>query len=138
MAIWVMAVVGVAPCQCFSLRRAPDHVTRSYFHFWTAFALHPPTPGRDDQGLPERVGVPCRAGAGLERDTRATRACRIGCLEQGIDTHSAGEIFRRSFAEGCEPLLLMSISRTPLFTPLVKLVACLLTAMRKCNSCGGM
>src|SRR5712691_5136681 len=52
---------GAMPMLFF--RRAPDHVARSYFHFWTAFALHPPTPRRDDQGLPKRVGVPCRPGA---------------------------------------------------------------------------
>ena len=31
MAMCVMAVVGVAPCQCFSLGREPDHVTAAKF-----------------------------------------------------------------------------------------------------------
>jgi hypothetical protein len=82
------------------LRRAPDHITRSYFHFWTTFALYPATPRRDNQGLTERMGMPRRPGAGLERDTRATRARRIGCFEQGIDTHIAGEILGMSFGGG--------------------------------------
>ena len=111
MAIWVMAVVelflngdmghgrsrrGAMPM--LFIRRAPDHIARSYFVFWVAVALDPPTPRRYDQRLPERMSVPCRPGAGLERDTRATSARRIGCLKQGINTYSAGKILRRSFA----------------------------------------
>jgi hypothetical protein len=55
------------------------------------------------------VGVPCCPSAGLERDTDAERACRLGCLEQGSMrtvpvNHSAGPLL-----EGCDPLLLMFI-----------------------------
>src|SRR6476619_5624891 len=39
-------------------RRAPDHVARSNFDFWSTFALHPTAPGGDDEGLPKRVEVP--------------------------------------------------------------------------------
>src|SRR6266550_3849178 len=107
------------------LRWAPDHVARPYFHFWTAFALHPPTPVRDDQGLPKRVGVPCRASAGLEGDTRATGACRIRCFEQGIDTYSAGKILCRPFAGR----LRAASSHIHCYTPyLIEAVAYLLTA----------
>ena len=52
-------------------RGAPDHVTGSYFQFWTAFALHPAAAGRNDQSLTERMGMPCRSGTRLERDVRA-------------------------------------------------------------------
>src|SRR5438270_168131 len=79
------------------IRRAPDHVARSNFHFWSALALYPPTTGRDDQRLPERMGMPCGTCAGLERDARATRACRFGRLEQGINAHRAGKILVRPF-----------------------------------------
>ena len=66
--------------------------------------------GRHDQRLTERVRVPCRAGAGLEGDARTGSASRNGRVEQGsIRTvpvnHSAGP-----FAEGCEPLRLISMS----------------------------
>src|SRR5207253_4876309 len=44
------------------------------------------------------MGVPGRAGSWLERDVRTLRATRSGCLEQRLDTHLAGEPFRRSFA----------------------------------------
>src|SRR5437660_9923106 len=42
------------------------------------------------------MGVPGRAGSWLERDVRTLRATRSGCLEQRLDTHLAGEPFRRS------------------------------------------
>src|SRR6266404_1377938 len=91
-------------------RRAPHDIARPNFLFWTSLALHPATPGRDDQCLPERMDVPCSPSAGLERDADAEHACRLGCLEQGVITYSAGKILVRPLPEGCEPSLLMSIS----------------------------
>ena len=98
MAICVMAVVGVAPCQCFSPRRDPDHITRPDFLDLASPALHAAAAGRHDQGLAERVGVPCCPGAGLEGDTGAERTCRSGWLEQGVNAHRAGKILGRSLA----------------------------------------
>src|SRR5438132_24618 len=79
-------------------RRAPHDIARPNLLFWTSLALHPATPGRYDQGLPERMDVPCCPGAGLERDTDAEHPCRLGCLEQRVNTDSAGKILVRSFA----------------------------------------
>src|SRR5439155_27058960 len=54
----------------------------------------------DDQGLAERVRVPGGPGTGLERDTGARHACRIGGLEQRVNAHRAGEPLGGSFAGG--------------------------------------
>src|SRR2546422_1943861 len=81
-------------------RRAPDHIARPNFFFRATFALHPPKSGSDDQGLPERMRVPCCPRAGLERDTDAEHARRIGCLEQWVNAYRAGKILVRSFAGG--------------------------------------
>ncbi len=91
------------------IRWAPDNIARTNFLFWGAFALHPPTPGRDDQGLPERMCVPCCPRTGLERDTDSENARGIGCLEQRINTYRAGKYSSGPLPEGCEPLLLTSI-----------------------------
>ena len=79
-------------------RREPDHVARPDFLDRAAPALRPAAAGRHDQGLAQRVRVPCRAGAGLERDAGAAHARRSGRLEQRIDAHRAGEPLGRSFA----------------------------------------
>src|SRR5437764_2265037 len=79
-------------------RRKPDHVTRPNFLNRAPPALYQPTASRHDQGLTQRVGVPCRAGAWLERDTGAAHPCWIGCLEQGVNAYSAGKVLGRSFA----------------------------------------
>src|SRR2546422_11604800 len=62
-------------------RRAPDDVARSNHFDRTTPALHEPAAGRDDQGLTQRMGVPCGPGAWLERDAGTPRARRIGRLE---------------------------------------------------------
>src|SRR5205809_5183505 len=79
-------------------RRAPDHIARPNFFFRATFALHPPKSGSDDQGLPERMRVPCCPRAGLERDTDAEHARWFGCLEQWVNAYRAGKILVRSFA----------------------------------------
>src|SRR5713226_9768960 len=81
-------------------RRAPDDIARPNFLFRATLALHPPTSGGDDQGLPERMRVPCCPSAGLERNTDAQNARRIGCLEQWVNAYHAGKILIRSFAGG--------------------------------------
>src|SRR5207249_11331296 len=64
MAKWVMAVSAVAPCQCFS-PGGPDHVARPNLLDRTAPALYQAAAGRHDQGLTERMGMPCGPGAWL-------------------------------------------------------------------------
>src|SRR5947199_10634202 len=61
-------------------RRAPDDVARSNHFDRTTPALHEPAAGRDDQGLTQRMGVPCGPGAWLKRDAGSPRARRIGPL----------------------------------------------------------
>jgi hypothetical protein len=75
-------------------RRKPDDITRVDFLDRAAPSLHPAAAGRDDQGLTEGMGVPCRARARLEGDAGATSTCWIGRLEQRVNTNSAGEIIR--------------------------------------------
>ena len=66
-------------------RRKPDHVTGMDFLDRAALPLDPTAAGRDDQGLPQRMGVPCRPSSGLERDAGTGRTCRSVCLEQRVD-----------------------------------------------------
>src|SRR6266446_5610297 len=73
-------------------RREPDHITRPNFLDRASPALYPAAAGCHDQGLAQRVGVPCCPGARLKRDTSAECACRGVCLEQGINAHRAGKI----------------------------------------------
>src|SRR5438874_12717891 len=82
----------------FLTRLEPDHVTRPNVLDRTSPALYPAAASRHDQGLAQRVAVPCCPSAGLERDTGADRACRIGRLEQGVNAYSAGKVLCRSFA----------------------------------------
>src|SRR5205807_4433958 len=97
MAMYVTAVVGVAPCQCFS--PGGNQIT---------------SPGRmSSMGPPQRwtrpqpavtisvwrslVAVPCFPSAGFNRDTHPDRTCRSGCLEQGVKADRAGKVLGRSF-----------------------------------------
>ena len=81
--MWVIAVVGVAPCQCFSPGREPDDVARPDFLDRAALALHPAAAGRDDQRLAQRMGVPGGARAGLEGDAGAATRAGSGALNSG-------------------------------------------------------
>src|SRR5256885_11289191 len=67
------------------IRRPPRS---TLFPYTTLFrsALGAARAGGHDQGLAQRVRVPGRPGAGLERDTGAGHACRIGGMEQRVDT----------------------------------------------------
>jgi hypothetical protein len=106
MARCVIAVVGEAPCQCFS--PGGNHTTSpGNFLDRPAPALRPAEAGGDDQGLAERVRVPCGARAGLEGgDARARCACRRGRVEQWIDAYRSREPLGRAFGRrlGTAPL----------------------------------
>src|SRR5262245_65934164 len=105
------------------IRRAPDHVARPNFHFWSALALHPPAPGRDDQGLPEWMGMPGRPSAGFERDNRATRARRLGSLKQWVNAYIAGKILVRPFTGRLRAISFNIHFRIPLLDCLLNLGA---------------
>jgi hypothetical protein len=57
----------------FHARRYPDDITRLELLLFTTLLLHPAGAGSHDQGLAERMGMPCRAGTGLKRDVGARR-----------------------------------------------------------------
>ena len=61
MAIWVMAVVGAAPCQCRPART--DHIAGMDLLDRAFLALDPAATGRIDLDLTQRVGVPWRKAA---------------------------------------------------------------------------
>jgi hypothetical protein len=58
----------------FHARRYPYDITRLDLLLFTTLLLHPACAGSHDQGLAEWMGMPCRAGTGLERDGGARRA----------------------------------------------------------------
>ena len=89
--------------------REPDHIAGPDFLDRPALALRPAAAGRDDQGLAERMRVPCGARARLERDAGAGTRAGSGAWNSGsIRTvpvnQSAGPL-----PEGCEPIRLISI-----------------------------
>ena len=107
--MWVMAVVGAAPCQCFSPGGIQTTSPGRISSIWPPQRRTRPDARRHDQGLAERVGVPCRPGARLESHVGALHALAIDGLNSGsIRTvpvnQSLGPLF-----EGCEPALRMSI-----------------------------
>ena len=98
MAIWVMAVVGAAPCQCFSPGANETTSPGRISSIGPPSRCDPAAARGDDQGLAERMGVPGRARAGLEGDASAGHARRVGRAEQRIDPHRAGEPVGRPLA----------------------------------------
>jgi hypothetical protein len=108
-----MAVVGAAPCQCFSPGENQTRVARPNSLDRAAPALCPTTPSCEDESLAERMRVPCSSRAGLKRYAGVLNRCRIGCLKKRIDPHGASEPLCRPLPEGCELTLLISISCIP-------------------------
>ena len=84
----------------FLTRLEPDHVAGPDFLDGPADTLDAAPARDDDQRLAQRMGMPCGAGAGLERDDRGSRASRVIRLEQGIDAHRASKPVRRTFDGG--------------------------------------
>lgn len=56
----------------------PDHVTGPDFLNRASPALGPAATGRDDEGLPERMRMPCRPRAGFEGYAGALNDRRLG------------------------------------------------------------
>src|SRR5262249_13047361 len=79
--------VWCSPMPMFLPRLEPDHITRPNVLDWTTPTLYAPTASRYNQGLAQRMGVPCSPSTRLERDTGAYCACRIRRLEQRIDAY---------------------------------------------------
>src|SRR5438552_13662808 len=70
-------------------RRRRDHIPGMNLFDGTSRTLHEAAAGRHNERLTQRMGMPGRAGAGLERDARTLYAPRSACLEQGLDAHPA-------------------------------------------------
>src|SRR5437870_3044776 len=98
-----MAVVVVAPCQCFSpggnqtTSPRPDYLDR------TSPAPREATAGRHDQRLSQRVRVPRGAGAGL--GVTLAPATRAGSVvwNNGSSRTMPVNRYAGPLAEGCEP-----------------------------------
>ena len=78
-----MAVVARGPVPMLFARREPDHVAGPDFLDRPAPTLRPAAAGRHDQGLAERMRVPCGTGAGLEGDAGATARPGSGASNSG-------------------------------------------------------
>ena len=103
MAMWVMAVVGEAPCQCFSpganQTTSPGRISST----GPPSRCAQPQPGGDDQRLAERMGVPGRARARLEGDRGPCTRSGARRVEQRVDAHRAGEPVARALAPTWSP-----------------------------------
>src|ERR1044071_3114631 len=66
------------------VRRDPHRIPGANLLYWPAFSLNPPEPRDDVQRLPERMGVPGGARAGLEADAAGTHARRFRRLDDGV------------------------------------------------------
>ncbi|MCY1431080.1 hypothetical protein D9M71_470420 [compost metagenome] len=62
--------------------------------------LHVADAGGDDQRLPQRMGMPGRAGGGFEGHRATADAGRGIPLEQAINPNRAGEVFRSALDGG--------------------------------------
>ena len=98
MAMCVMAVVGAAPCQCFSPGENQTTSPGRISSIGPPHALRAAATGRDDESLTQRMRVPCRPRSRLEGYAGALNKRRIGRLKKRIDSHRAGEPVCRSFA----------------------------------------
>ena len=72
-------------------RLEPDHITWPDLLDGSALALHPAEARDDDQGLAERMRMPCGASTGFKRDAACGCAPCIVGGEQRIDPDSAGK-----------------------------------------------
>jgi hypothetical protein len=86
----VMAVVGLAPCQCFS--PGGNQITSPGRICPTGPPmLCPAATSRDDESLTQRVGVPGCPRTRLKSGAGALNQCWIRRLKQRIDPHCASE-----------------------------------------------
>ena len=79
------------PVPVLLTRRKRDYITRPDFFYRPAPMLRPATPCRDDEGLTERMLMPCSPRARLESDGSTLNKCRISRLKKWIDTYRASK-----------------------------------------------
>ena len=102
MAIWVIAVVAVAPCQCF-WPGGPDHVAGADLLDRFGLIVRPAAAGDNDQGLPQRMGMPRSARAGLEGHGGSADPCSSPWNRESILTAPV-KYSLAPLVDGCEPL----------------------------------
>src|SRR5579872_5858211 len=113
MAIWVIAVVGAAPCQCFSpggiQRTSPGRIS----------SIGPPQRrARPQPAVTSRVcpsGWVCHAvrAPGSKVTLAPTTRAGAGGLNSGSTRTAPVKYSAGPLPEGCEPFLLMSILESP-------------------------
>ena len=62
---------GSGSVPVFDVWREPDRIARTDLLNRPPLHLNPADPSRDDQSLPQRMGMPCRTGSRLESDVSA-------------------------------------------------------------------
>jgi len=88
MARCVMAVVAAGRAMLLT-RRNPDHVTGPISRSALPSAARGPSQPSRSAFCRAGCVCPCRPGARLERHAGHRTPCRIGGLEQRVDTHRA-------------------------------------------------
>ena len=80
--------------------REPDYVAGMDLFNGASFVLRPSAACGDDEGLAERVGMPCSSRAGLEGDAGGGNKRRIRSLKEGVDADGAGKPIRGALGGG--------------------------------------
>ena len=109
MAMWVMAVVGVAPCQCFSPGGNQITSPGRISSIGPAPALRQAAAGRHDQGLAQ--GWVCHAVRAPGSNVTLAPTARAGAFAWNKGSMRTVPVNQSAdpLLEGCEPLRLMSI-----------------------------
>ena len=100
MAMCVMAVVGAAPCQCFSPGGNQTTSPGRISSIGPPHRCARPQPAVTMRCLAQRVRVPRGPSARLKRDARRPYAGWCRRVNQRLDPHCAGEILRLPLARG--------------------------------------
>src|SRR5579863_1290257 len=82
---------GRSPMPVLLAGREPDHITGADILDRTSPTLCQAAARGDDEGLTERMRVPCGSCAGLEGNAGALNQRRIGRLKKRINSHGASE-----------------------------------------------
>lgn len=91
---------GCSSVPVFHSWRNLNHITGSDFLNWSAPLLDISRASRHNQGLPQRMGMPCGPRTRLKRDPSTRRTCRLTRLEQGVDADGTCKVFGWSFSGG--------------------------------------
>src|SRR2546425_13309860 len=73
-----------SPMPMLLFRRGQHHITRTNLLDMSAFVLNPALAGSDDEGLTERMSMPCSPRSRLEGNAGSLNKRRIRCLKKRI------------------------------------------------------